>query len=304
MLRILAVVAALCIAACSPRTVSGAYVYSSPTEVAMLQLVEGENGSLSGSLQTATANRSFQVNVESVGLSGTIDGNTLTLATPTFLGMGTTFSGERSGNEITLTFTGRSNVNSITFRRSTPDEFARLTEELRQGQGAQAEERARQQAAAQAQAADERMRQAIPALSAELEQTAANDVEMVRRVDGAVSQFATLTQRARDAAIQRDRERDGVRQSQISVFISQVSVETTQLNIEVEQAQREFEQHRVSLRDQAGRATAWCQRTRDAVCARLATAWQSYSRESDALAAAFARASTAHQRAEADQSTL
>jgi hypothetical protein len=270
----------------------------------MLQIVEGQDGSLSGSLQTATANGRFQVNVESVGLSGTIDGNMLTLATPTFLGMGTTFSGVRSGNEIALTYAGRANVKTITFNRSTPEEFTRLAEELRQGQRLRGAENERQQAAARTQASDEQMRRAIPSLSAELEQTAANDVEMTRRVDGTVGQFSTLTQRARDAASARDRERDGVRQSQLSVFISQVSVETTQLNIEVEQAQRQFEQHRVSLRDQVQRATAWCERTRDAVCTRLASASARYGSDSAALAAAFGRAGAAHQRADADQRQL
>lgn len=300
----LALVALATLGACNPAKVSGAYVYSGTTEVAMLQLVEGADGSLSGSLQTATANASNRVNVESVALSGTIDGNTLTLSTPTFLGMSTTFSGVRSGNDIALTFTTSGNVNTITFQRSSPDEFTRLTEQLRQGAFLRATERERQQAEARARAADEQMRQGIPRLSAEFEQTAANDVTMTTRVDAAVARFEALTQQARDAARARSREGDGVRRSQLSVYISQVSIETNGLNIEVESAQRQFEDHRASLRQQLERANAWCARTRDAVCGRLSTASARYATESAALIAAFGRASAAHQRAEQEQDQL
>lgn len=183
----------------------------------MLQLVEGEDGSLSGSLQTATANANHRVIVDSVALSGRIDGTTLTLSTPTFLGMGTTFSGARSGHEITLTFTSNGHLNTIPLHRSTPDTFANLTEQLRQTQALQAEARAQAQAAAAERASDAQMRTAIPALSEEFEQTAANDVTMTARVDVASARFASLTQQARDADAARQRERDGVRQSQLSV---------------------------------------------------------------------------------------
>lgn len=302
---ILAMLALCAVAACGSRSISGVYVHSSDTEVAALQLVGSEDGSLSGSLQTAVIQQNNEMSSSNVPLTGAIDGNALTLSTPApMFGTSTTFSGERSGHEITLTVTTREGVVTIPFRRADAAEFARLSDELRLRQHAAAVDIAERRTEAQAQADDQAMRNAIPNLSAEMERLAAGYAERAPRMEAATARFGTLTQQAREAARRRAQERDGIRQNELSIYINQVAIDTNGIGIELEGAERDFNEQRARMQRQQARATPWCARTREPVCARLTTAASTYNTAATARAAAFARANAARASAEAEQAQL
>ncbi|MGE3790775.1 MAG: hypothetical protein AB7H66_10240 [Hyphomonadaceae bacterium] len=291
--------------ACTGQSVSGTYVHSSANTVAMLQLVERPNGTLSGSLRFASANRHHEVSVESAPLTGSIDGQNLTLNTPAPpLGFATTFSGVRSGDEITLTYTAQDNVNAISFRRSSPEEFTELTEQLAHAERQRAQVGAQRQADARQREEDEAMRREIPALSTDLEQRANQNAAVTPRINAAAEQFEVLTRRAREAATAGARETDGVRRSQFSVRIIQIRVETTQLGLELDEGRRELQERRADARARVRQAFIWCERTQDAICAPLTSAFQRYNSVLTTNASAFERAAVAQARAEADQGEL
>jgi hypothetical protein len=305
MLRFLAMLAVCAVTACGSRSISGVYVHSTDTEVAALQLVGTEDGNLTGSLQTASIRESNELSSGNVPLTGAIDGDALTLSAPVpMFGTSTTFFGERSGNEITLTVTTRDSVVTIPFRRADAGELARLSDELRQRQRAAAVEIAEQRTAAQIQANDQAMRNTIPNLSAELERLAAGYSERAPRLEAATSRFAALTEQAREAARGRDREPDGVRQNELSIYINQVTIDTDGIGIELEGAERDFNTQRATMQRELAQVSPWCARTRDPVCARLTTAASTYNTAATARAAAFARANAAYANAEAEQARL
>ena len=297
---------ALCaVAACGSRSISGVYIHSTVTEVAALQLVSSEDGGLTGSLQTAAIRQNNEISSSNVPLTGAIDGAALTLSTPApMFSTSTTFSGEWSGDEITMTVTTRDGVVTIPFLRADATEFARLSDELRQRQQAAAVEIAAQRTAAQMLADDQAMRNAIPNLSAEMERLAAAYAERAPRIEAATIRFGTLTQQAREAARRRAQEADGIRHNELSIYINQVVIDTNEIGLELEDAERDFRDQQTTMQRQLAQATPWCARTRDAVCTRLTTASSTYHRAATARAAAFARANTAHANAEVEQARL
>jgi len=305
MRHFLATLALCTVASCGSPSISGVYVHSTETSVAALQLVGTEDGSLTGSLQTASIRSNNELSSSNVPLAGVIDGNALTLSTPApMFGTSTTFSGERSSNQIVLTVTTQEGVVTFPFRRANAAEFARLSDELRQRQQATAVEITEQRTAAQIEANDQAMRSSILNLSAELERLAARYAERAPRMEAATSQFAALTEQAREAARRRDREPDGIRRDELSIYIDQVSIDTNGIGIELEGAEHDFNAQRAAMQRELAQTSPWCARTRDPICGRLTTAASTYNAAATDRAAAFARANAAHASAQTEQARL
>jgi len=302
-----ALVGLFCAAAvsCSPRTASGVYVASDANSASMLQLVQTADGHLSGSLQNLSLNGQNEIDGNTLTLSGSADGDALTLSTPErWFAAGETFSGSHRGDELTLTITGTQGVNNIVFRASSADEFTALSTQLRKRAVLRQQAAAQQRAAAQAAAQDATFRSAISGLTNELEQTAHYDEQDVPIINGAISGFTGDIDQMGQLMAARNRESDGLQRGQYNLAMGQIHLATDQQHQQLQAVESQFVQHRARLQEDAARANAWCLRTQDAVCMPFTNAYASYLQAADVLARSLRSAEAAYSRAAAEEQRM
>lgn len=133
-------IAALALVACSPR-VSGVYVAHDASQVAMVQIVEGDGGKLSGRIEQVSLDDSGETSSDSIPLDGEVDGRQAIFRARGFLAS-TSLTGQFESGRLVLSGAGRSQ----TFRKANLDAFEREVEGLR-GRGREAAEAKRVQMA-------------------------------------------------------------------------------------------------------------------------------------------------------------
>ncbi len=99
------VVMAMVCNGCSAYVVSGTYVERGQNFVEMIQLTQGQDGNLLGSMISTTLNANGTIAENTFNLSGVANGNSITLIAkpPVSLGTSLNMSGTVDGESITLT---------------------------------------------------------------------------------------------------------------------------------------------------------------------------------------------------------
>jgi hypothetical protein len=209
---------------CHASRISGTYVGHGPHFAEMLQLIQTDNGQISGVLSSVEVQPEGKVDSDQNPVTGSIDSDQLTLNIGSFL-LRNTLAGTISGNTIRLQITdSRGNVTSAVFVRSTPDEFKqyagalksegeRIVLTIKLGNGAQ------------------EFRQTIE----RAERWISNAELQAQRITRVKDTYEKIEHRMQSLI---DRERvtlDGVTRSQISIVVGQGDIAGDQTDIQVDQ---------------------------------------------------------------------
>jgi hypothetical protein len=130
------------------QNISGSYIASDKSTVASLQVVRTPDNHLTGQLSASTLRPDGTIDRNSVSITGAVDGENVTIQGSRFFGLESfVLSGTLNGNELTLT--GAQSV-PLVFTRSTASEIQAKLAELNAQYQTTAQVKAAVNAAAQA----------------------------------------------------------------------------------------------------------------------------------------------------------
>jgi hypothetical protein len=210
---------------CSTHGASGTYVARGQGFVEMLQLTQGQDGQLLGSLASTTLKPNGSTTQDATNISGVADGHAITLVAKSAIPLvpGLNISGTIAGGVITITVLNRQEQ----FNAGSPSDYQTAVQQL-QAQGATIQQQQAQEAAIQRQQkqlAEEDA--AVAALNKKLTDYAA----MVRQPQGdeQLAAFHAVHEKALERArqgleTQKQYPKGNVRAGQTDVAINQVEV--------------------------------------------------------------------------------
>jgi hypothetical protein len=114
--------------------ITGTYVCHGPRFAEMLQLTAAKDGGVNGVLSSVEIKQDGEVTSQQVPITGTVDGEQLTLSGKSLLSslFGASLAGTITGDTIRLqTLDSKGNVSFTSFVRSTPAQFKAYADELK-----------------------------------------------------------------------------------------------------------------------------------------------------------------------------
>ena len=338
---VLGALAVVLLAGCH-RDISGAYLASDKSAVVWLQLVRTPDNRLTGQLAANILKQDGTIEQNSVPVAGAVDGENVTIQGSQFFGLESfVLSGTMNGN--TLTLTGAQSI-PLTFTRSTSAEFQASVAELNarsrsiiQAKAAaqarleaeQAEAQARfqaEQAAAQARMqADEAQRNFINTIDQLIGRMQHFDSEAdvhLARFPGAEKSYQAITTRI-SQYVARERELSGnpnasVARSQLSVAATQTSLLTDQMYYQTQSLESSLQTNVKPLVDDLDVLGQRCGQpssgsdslsadqiqARNAACGRLSDAGTPFRQKFNAMASGLAHLEQVYQDEHSKQQEL
>lgn len=167
---------------------SGDYMAIGQNEVDLLAITEGDGGAITGTLYNSSLNGD-QLSQNQEGLHGQYNNGFITLSLNGWLNnlFGGDISGQKSGNDITLTLNGTS-ASQLVFKRVTMNDYSNQVAGLQQqANKALAAEQAQEQAQQQAQAAAAQQEQIQQSKQNAVDNAASNVENDISNLSGDIS---------------------------------------------------------------------------------------------------------------------
>lgn len=214
------------------RSVSGSYLAADNSAVVWLEIVRTPDGHLTGQMATNTLRADGSLTQSSAAIAGAADGENVTIQASRLLGLDSfALSGTLNGDVLTLT--GVRSV-PVTFRRSTTAEFQKKISEL----NARSKSIIQEKASAQNQLRELETLKGFVAeidrLMSRMEQFEAEADRHLSKFPGAEDSYQRITaEMARDVARERQLAGDpnaSVTRGQLSVAATQASIQTEQMH--------------------------------------------------------------------------
>jgi hypothetical protein len=242
------------------RNISGSYLASDNSDVIWLQVVRTPDNHLTGQLAANVLKPDGTIEQNSISITGAVDGENVTIQGSRFFGLESfVLSGTLNGNALTLT--GAQSV-PLTFTRSTPAEFQAKVAALN----------ARSQSIIQAKAvaqAQQRTFQAQADFVSQIGQLARRMAQFDSEADvhlgrfpGAEKGYEGITARV-GAYVARERQLAGnpnaaVARGQLSVAANQASIQTEQMHNQGDALQSALETNVKPMSDQGAAFERQC----------------------------------------------
>jgi hypothetical protein len=252
--------AAVLLAGCQ-RNISGTYLASDKSTVALLQVVRTPDNRLTGQIAATVLKPDSTIERNSVSITGAADGENVTIQGSRFFGLESfVLSGTLNGNVLTLT--GAESV-PLTFTRSTTAEFEAKIAQL----NAQSQTAIQTNNSAQAEIRKLNARvnfvTTIGQLTERMERFESNADVHLGRFPGAEKGYEGLTARMAEY-VAKERQLAGnpdagYTRGQLSYAVNQVSGQTEQMHYQGETLQSSLESDVKPVADESARLEEQCQ---------------------------------------------
>lgn len=231
--RSLALGLSLLLAACGKPDASGIYVATTDSRVTLVQLVQAQDGKLTGRLEESTMGVDGTVTTKEAMVDGSVSGNELMLRPASAWFGGIQASGTISGSKLTLT----NKNDTLTADRSSLEEYQEAVAKLKGNAGQKQQEVAETKAQAAEYQARFDAANALADKKSQLADLASKLNDYASKLDEGVSRspnFAKLAMAntARIAQlVQRANGQSDMARSQLAVAANQIEVDTNQIDI-------------------------------------------------------------------------
>jgi len=283
---------------CGAGDLSGLYVAQDRTSVSALQIVEGAEQELSGTLSVVSLRSNGDMQSYAAPVRGVVNGDDLTLTArwTNLISVETGLSGVRRGDAIELTFVNDGVVTDVRFEKARAGSFERLSRELQARAATLHQERERAAEVARARRAEANHVQRIRTLIAELERATSRDTAYAERVQRAPQEFAQATADMRTwsvayASIPEHAEGQALsRRYGLEERIRSAADRAVMLHEDLEAARQQFERDSTTYTNDA--SAIGCGQSNEPDCRRLNDAFGRYRQATQRLRQAlFASAS-------------
>ena len=231
--RSLALGLSLLLAACGKPDASGIYVATTDSRVTLVQLVQAQDGKLTGRLEETIIGVDGTITTKEAMVDGSVSGNELMLRPASAWFGGIQASGTISGNKLTLT----NKNDTLTADRSSLQKYQEAVTKLKGDAG----QRQTEVAETKAQAAEYKARldaaHELAEKKAKLVDLASKLNEYASKLDEGVSRSPNFSKLAKANTariaqlVQRARGQSDMARSQLAVAANQIEVDTNQIDI-------------------------------------------------------------------------
>lgn len=248
------------VAGCGNPSVSGTYVARGPVKVALIEVVQSNNGQVTGRFESVELQPNGTIAETNAALSGLSDGTHVSLSLAvqpkSFLSESVETTGKLDGNHLTMS--GGNSLTSADFVRSDLADFQKEAGSLHRQSAtllaSRAAAEAQRQAATaaalaeqQAAAARAQLLNQIGELNILIDKFVVGRPAIRTKVAQIEARYRMATQRMEGALERERRDASAVQRGQIDVAINQLSVSETQFHINAQSGERDLVENRQKL---------------------------------------------------------